>query len=330
MGTDRCASCGPSPSGRRAHLEEVAEVARLPESTIVRVHRRSFPSALEEVTETALNVLSLPPHVDFERLRRSRDLSAAPPCVRLEPMDDLIAARHPADATHPVERPVMLQRWADVTYLHWPLPALDVARVLPPGLEVDTHDGLAWVGLVPFIMRELRLPGVPALPWLSTFPEVNVRTYVVGPRGPGVWFCSLDAARLGGVLVALTGYGLQYRWARMRAARRGDELRFWSARRWPGPPGARAHVGVRLGAAVESPDALDQFHTNRWGLYTRMRGGGLAFAPVEHGPWRLRRADLTVLTEDVVAAAGLTRPATPPRIRYSPGVEVRIGLPRRL
>lgn len=235
---------------------------------------------------------------------------------------------HPATTSGAVERPIMLQRWSDVTYLHWPVPAHEVAGLLPDGLSVDTSGGTAWVGLVPFVMRRLRLPGTPALPWLSTFPETNVRTYVTGPRGPGVWFCSLDAARLGGVLVALGGYGLNYRWARMRAARRGDELRFWSRRRWPGPNGAHALVGVRVAEPIRSLDATDRFLVNRWGLYTVLRGGRLGYAPVDHGPWTLHHAALTVLEEDVVAAAGLASPSGLPRVRYSPGVDVRVGLPR--
>ncbi len=243
-------------------------------------------------------------------------------------LTDPVPPAHSAVGTNPVVRPVMLQRWADVTYLHWPVEVAEVAALLPPGLAVDTIDGRAWVGLVPFVMQDLRPPRTPVLPWLSTFAETNVRTYVTGPRGPGVWFCSLDAARLGGVLVALTGYGLPYRWARMHVARRGDELRFWSRRRWPGPWGARAHVGVRIGARIAEPDALDAFHTNRWGLYTTLRGGRLGYAPVDHGPWALRDARVTALAEDVVDAAGLSVAGAPPRVRYSPGVDVRIGLPR--
>lgn len=226
----------------------------------------------------------------------------------------------------PVARPLMVQRWTDVTYLHWPVAPADVARLLPPGLDPDTLDGSAWVGLVPFVMRDLTLPGFPAVPWLSEFAETNVRTYVVGPAGPGVWFCSLDAQRLPAVVAAMVGYRLAYRWARMRVGWRGTEIRFSSSRRWPGPRGARSLVGADVGAAVE-PDALDTFHTDCWGVYCRA-GGRLLWAPVAHEPWPLRAAALTVLDEDLVAAAGLRRPDLSPRVRFGGTVHVLIGRPR--
>ena len=106
------------------------------------------------------------------------------------------------EAPEPIERPVMLQRWDDLTFLHWPYAPETVAQLLPPGLQVDTIDGAAWVGVVPFRLT-IRAPGMPAVPWAGRFAEVNVRTYVRGPDGRrGIWFLSLDAARLGGVLLA--------------------------------------------------------------------------------------------------------------------------------
>ena len=234
---------------------------------------------------------------------------------------------YPPRSPDPPAPPIMRQRWTAVTYLHWPVPTEAIARLLPPGLDVDTHEGQAWVGLVPFVMRDVAARVGPPLPWLSHFCETNVRTYVVGPRGPGVWFCSLDAARLLPVATALTAFRLPYRWARMAAARRGDELRFWTRRRWPGPRGARSLVGVREGERVE-PDALDRFHTNRWALYTVDRAGRLLHLPVDHDAWPLRAGTLTHLRDDLVEAAGIPRPTTPPRVRVGGDVRVVAGRPR--
>src|SRR6266536_756176 len=104
----------------------------------------------------------------------------------------------PAPLAAAVRRPVMLQHWRRLTFLHWPYPPPAVQALLPPGLEVETFDGAAWVGLVPVLMDGVRPPGVPPLPWASRFPETNVRTYALGPDGRGaIWFLSLDAARLG-------------------------------------------------------------------------------------------------------------------------------------
>src|SRR4051812_46149326 len=109
----------------------------------------------------------------------------------------------------PVRRPVMRQRWENLTFLHWRYRVADVRPLLPAGLEPDVYDGEAWVGLVPFRVRGLTLPKAPAVPWLSTFPETNVRTYVIDRTGRrGVWFFSLDAARLPAVAGARLLYGL--------------------------------------------------------------------------------------------------------------------------
>src|ERR671932_566151 len=96
-----------------------------------------------------------------------------------------------------VRWPVVCQRWVTMTFLHWAYDPAAVQRLLPPGLEVDTHDGAAWVSLTPFVMRDFRPPCAPAVPGLSHFPETNLRTYVRGPEGgDGLWFLSLEAASL--------------------------------------------------------------------------------------------------------------------------------------
>ena len=104
----------------------------------------------------------------------------------------------------------MRQQWADVAFAHWPVPSEMVARVLPRGLVPDCHAGSGWVSLVTFQMQSLSITHLPPIPTTRDFPEVNVRTYVVGPDGPGVWFCSLDAPSFLPVLAARTLYGLPY------------------------------------------------------------------------------------------------------------------------
>ncbi len=214
----------------------------------------------------------------------------------------------------------MLHRWETLTFLHWSYEPAIVRRLLPPGLEVDEYDERAWVGLVPFRMR-IRRPGLPEVPWVSVFPETNVRTYVRGPDGrTGIWFLSLEAARLGAVLAARTLYRLPYMWARMTLEARPDLVRYWSRRRWPGPRGARCAVAVVPGEPIE-PGALDHFLTARFRLY----GPGLTAVNAEHPPWPLRRARLLALRDELLEAAGLPTPAGPPLVHYSDGVDVRIG-----
>ena len=115
-----------------------------------------------------------------------------------------------------VDKPVMRQRWERLAFLHWPYDPADVQRLLPAGLTVDTFDGNAWVGLVPFFMR-VHTPGDRGVPWVSNFCETNVRTYARDREGrAGIWFLSLDAARLGAVAVARASYQLPYFWSSMR------------------------------------------------------------------------------------------------------------------
>ncbi len=226
----------------------------------------------------------------------------------------------------------MHQSWLRLTMLHWRYPPEAVRQLIPQPLTVDTFDGSAWVGLIPFLMHRIHPPGLPALPWLATFPETNVRTYVRGPDDrPGVYFLSLDISRLAPVLVARATYRLPYMWAQMRLEGTRGAVRYRGRRRWPGPAGAGSRVEVRPGEAIRPDDvgSLDHFLTARWGLYAARRRG-MAWAPVEHPPWPLRRATLIELEENLVAAAGLTPPSGPPLVHYSPGVTVRIGAPRRL
>jgi uncharacterized protein YqjF (DUF2071 family) len=173
-----------------------------------------------------------------------------------------------------------------------------VQRVLPPPLAVDVFEDHAWVGLVAFPMR-IRPPWSPFLPWLSTFPETNARTYVVGPDGRReIWFLSLDVPRLGAVIAGRATYRSPYHWARMRMAQDGELLRYGSHRPWPGPRG----VGLCAPSGV-----------------------GIAYAPVEHGRWPLRRAEAVRVSDSFVPAARLPRPEGEPHMLCSPGVEVRIG-----
>lgn len=237
------------------------------------------------------------------------------------------------EATCPfeVERATMIHRWDLLTFIHWAYEPEQVQRLLPEGLTVDTYDGKAWVGLVPFKMQ-VRLPWGPALPWLSNFPETNVRTYVTAPDGTrGVWFMSLEAARLAAVATARTTYRLPYFWAKMTLDHREEVYRYETARRWPGPRGVASVVQVRVGEqyAPEQLGAFDHFLTALWRLYSAKRNG-LRYARVQHDPWPLHRAELLELDDSLMEAAGLPAPTGEPVVHWSPGTEVRIGFPHGL
>lgn len=236
--------------------------------------------------------------------------------------------------TAAVERPLLTMRWEALTYLHWAVTPDEVARLLPSGLEPDVHEGQAYVGLVPFRMAGIGL-GSRGLPLpQGTFPETNVRTYVVGPDGGrGVYFHSLDITRWAPTLVARLGYQLPYAASRMRLGQRGTRLAYRSTRRWPAPRGARSHVVVELGApltaAARTP--LDDFLSARWSLYVATPRDHVRRARVDHGPWPLRSARVLHLEDELVAAAGYDLGGRPPDHVLAGGdVDVAVGPPRRV
>jgi uncharacterized protein YqjF (DUF2071 family) len=236
-----------------------------------------------------------------------------------------------AECPFTVRRALMWQSWESLTFLHWRYSPDAVQHLLPPGLTVEEYDGTAWVGLVPFAMT-VSLPHVPAPPWLGRFAETNVRTYVRDVEGrPGVWFFSLDAARLAAVAVARTALGLPYFWSSMSVRRHSDVVEYRTAsRRWP-RPNAESTLTVRAGDAY-APDELtdfDHFLTARWRVFAHARNE-LRYVEAEHPPWPLRRCEVLTARDSLVVAAGLPAPVGDPVAHYSDGVRVRLGWPKRV
>jgi uncharacterized protein YqjF (DUF2071 family) len=227
----------------------------------------------------------------------------------------------------PVKRAVMVQQWQDLAYIHWRYSIEEIQALLPAGVEVDSFDGSAWVGLIPFSMKNIGLPRMPAVPYFGSFPEVNVRTYVRRNGVPGVWFFSLDVNRFLPALVARVSYFLPYCWGRASNKRTDSTLETEVRRRWPSR--ASTSIRVSIGDPIESPDELSVFLSARWGLYSRGIGKGVRYAPVDHETWPLWTATLESLNDTLLTAAGLSAPIGNPHVMFSPGVSVRIGLPRR-
>ena len=238
-----------------------------------------------------------------------------------------MSGRHPE---HAVRHPLLHMRWETVSFLHWSYDAADLAPLVPKGLELELFDDRAWVGLVSFVMAGVRPPLVPAVPGLSTFPEVNVRTYVRSPDGlDGLLFLTLEAAQPLTVM-ARPSIGIAYSWAQM-SIRSSDTVTYTTRRRWPPQPAAVSRHVVRPGAAIADKDRteFDDWLTGRWRAYSR-RGGVLFRTPVEHEPWPLQRAELLDIDDGLIASCGLPAPSGEPVAHYSPGVTVRLGLPRRV
>jgi len=222
---------------------------------------------------------------------------------------------------------VLTQIWDDIVWAHWPVDVDAVAAILPDGLEVDTYEGHAWVGFIPFTMRDLR-PSLrghrgPAIPGVHSFAEVNVRTYVIGPEGPGVWFCSLDATSALGVAVAQTAWSLPYIHATITAELH-QENRRWTIERRNGISGS---LSVTLGDAVAGDDR-DRFLVERYALYAKPRWTSkLLWCPVRHEPWSLRSAEITEMDVGLVHAAGFD-PLGEPLVLAGEAATVSVGLPK--
>ena len=245
-----------------------------------------------------------------------------------------VVAGGPAAATdlYPPDPPPLpgptaqFHRWEHLSFLHWPYAPEDVQCLLPNDLRVDTIQGSAWVGLIPFRLH-ITVPGVPVLPWAGGFVETNVRTYVRAPDGtPGIWFLSLDAARFGAVVAARTMWSLPYMWATMDFRRAHDTVVYTSRRRWPHRDGATSRVVVRVGKQYEATDltALDQFLTARWWLFSPYRDG-LAGTRAHHPPWPLRHAEVVEVDDRLLVAAGLPSPQGAPLVHHADGVDVRLS-----
>lgn len=222
-------------------------------------------------------------------------------------------------------------RWQDLLFMHWPLPAERLRRLVPPSLSLDTFDGSAWLGVVPFRMSGVRPRFVPEFPRLSGFPELNLRTYVSAGGRPGVWFFSLDAASRVAVRVARATFRLPYFDARMSCERSGGWVRYRSVRTHRGAP--PAHFAARYRPAGQPPGMpgdLERFLTERYCLYAADRRGVVRRGEVHHEMWPLRPAEAEVETLEMTAQIGVELPDARPLLHFSERLDVLAWLPRRI
>jgi uncharacterized protein YqjF (DUF2071 family) len=223
--------------------------------------------------------------------------------------------------------PVNVHHWDDIAFLHWRVDPEAVQALLPADLRVDRYDGSAWVGLTPFFIR-VRPLGVPLILPGWSFPETNLRTYVVGPDGRhGIWFLRMEVTAAW-FAAALRTLGLPYVRQNMTVDATADQVRY---RSWPVKPGgAGGHdITVRRGAPLVPPSggALEQFLTARWDAYHRV-GRRLLRTTVEHPPWQLQSAAVENCgVSSMFDAVGLSTPPDAPLVHISPGVVVRVAPP---
>ena len=231
-----------------------------------------------------------------------------------------------APTERPLGRPQGFQRWRTLLFLHWEVPEAALRPLLPPELTIDTWEGRAYVGVVPFTMRDVAPRWAPSVPGVSNFHELNVRTYV-HHRGkdPGVWFFSLDAAGTIAVLAARAGWDLPYHRASMELSVSGDEVRYSSRRLFPGPKPAELRVRYRIGEPLgpAAPGTFEHFLAERYILFAQGRKG-IRMGRVHHKPYPLQAATVLECEQSMVKVQGLPHPEAPPLALYASGVDVDV------
>lgn len=220
---------------------------------------------------------------------------------------------------------MMGQTWEDLLFAHWRVPADSLRALLPPGLELDLCDGDAWIAVTPFRLTGLRPRGVPPLPFISSFLELNTRTYVTAGGKPGIWFFSLDATSELAVLAARSGYKLPYFRAEIRTEWRGGWISYEARRRDPRGAPASFRARYRPSGAVLEPDArsLAHFLTERYCLYTVDSDGRLLRGEIHHPPWDLQPAEAEI-AENTMPPAGLELVDDAPLLHFSARLDVVI------
>ncbi|MBK8047756.1 MAG: DUF2071 domain-containing protein [Anaerolineales bacterium] len=226
---------------------------------------------------------------------------------------------------------VMAQQWQDLLFAHWPLPPAAVQALIPPALPIDTFDGQAWLAVVPFRMRNVRPRLLPAVPWLSHFHELNVRTYVrvrdQGVEKRGVYFFSLDAANPMAVWIARHTFHLPYFNAAMQSQSDENVITYSSHRRHRGAP--RANFSAIYGPAGQTyqarPGDLDHWLTERYALYTVDHKGCPMIGEIHHAPWPLQPGKVDGLqAADLVGAAAIALPNALPLLHFARTLDVLV------
>jgi uncharacterized protein YqjF (DUF2071 family) len=217
------------------------------------------------------------------------------------------------------DRPwIMTQSWHDLLFAHWPIDRDRLRALIPAGLDIDVHDGQAWLGVVPFKMTNVAPRGLPSFPWVSAFPELNVRTYVVRNGKPGVYFFSLDAANPIAVATARVLFHLPYYPAKMHVETADGWVHYESRRT---SNARRAALSCRYratgGMTEPAPGTLEYFLTERYCLYVVDSGSRVRRLEIHHRRWRLQPAELEVSTNTMTEAAGISLPSMTPLLHFS-------------
>lgn len=231
----------------------------------------------------------------------------------------------------PAGRWAWRQSWCDLLFAHWPVPAAVLRPLVPDALDVQEFDGTSWVGVVPFRMRDVMRRGLPAVPGVSAFAELNLRLYVERDGKPGVWFLSLDATKRLAVWAARRFFHLPYYHAAISV--RSDGRRFHYASRRLG-----AATPVRFEGEYEptsdvyaaAAGSLEHFLTERYCLYAQSPAGGLFRAEVHHVPWPLQKAEAAIDVNELTNPHGFSLDGEPALLHFARRIDVIVWSPVKI
>jgi uncharacterized protein YqjF (DUF2071 family) len=228
------------------------------------------------------------------------------------------------------DRPwIMTQTWHDLLFAHWTVDAAMLRAKVPTAFELDVYEGAAWIAVVPFLMTNVAPRGIPSLPWVSEFEELNVRTYVrVGDR-PGIYFFSLDAASAVAVKTARALFNLPYYTASMTRSTTADGIDYRSRR---DSDGAELYATYRPVGPVFTPveGTLEYFLTERYCLYNLDHRGAPYRLDIHHPRWSLQVADASVVRNTMAEASGMTLASTPQLLHFAKRQDAIAWLPEAI
>ena len=212
--------------------------------------------------------------------------------------------------------------WHDLLFAHWPVKAEKLRPFVPKELELETYDGNAWIGIVPFRMSGVSHTALPNIPWLSAFPELNVRTYVNFQDKPGVWFFSLDASRLLAVWGAQLFFHLPYRWAKMSCKTNNSVVHYKTHRVKDKSIGFVGNYGPTGEVFAAAPNTFEYWLTERYCLYSQSASGKLYRGEIDHVPWPLQTAQAQIELNTMTKLLDLELKGEPTSLLWSSRLDV--------
>tara|TARA_B100001758_G_scaffold87789_1_gene74743 strand:+ start:2911 stop:3669 length:759 start_codon:yes stop_codon:yes gene_type:complete len=199
----------------------------------------------------------------------------------------------------PNRKHALVQEWRNLTFMHWEVDKETLAKHIPEGLEIDLFEGKAYVGTIPFEMRNVRPRLLPAVPGISTFPEFNVRTYVKRDNVPGILFLTLEAQSKITCWHAPRKYGLPYRYAKCHLSFQKKQpevhegMYYWKSKRTSDGVSLEGKCSLKGNLRQAEKNSLEYFLFERYSLYTEHRGK-LHMAYTLHEPWTYQDAEVSI------------------------------------